>query len=174
MGKRDRPQHTKLVTEDRGSLSRFLAVRKDVRSKLDDWARSTSSGGRHVAAATMATLLNRIRACEFDYVEKLLQNFGRGAVKNVDGSLVELGKNAKGGAPRVFLHLRRRGFIFVAAGVEEGSTGCDELEDARQRTNALSGTSDDKLRTDEDIRRWLGDEHYDIEFLNEPRGTRRC
>lgn len=112
----------------------MLVVQEDVQDMLEQW--STHQGRKHTAAQMLAALDLLRRGC-VEAADVILKVSNRGSIVRAEGDLRELGKNCKGGAPRVFLLRRFRSYFFVAAGVEQGSTGCPEIPLAIVRALAI-------------------------------------
>lgn len=122
------------TAEAGAAKSRVLAIHRDVSGSIDSWASAPAKA--HFAARLQAIFVE-LRAGSEDQAEMLLKNAMRCAVKGADGNLLELGPNAKGGAPRAFVLRRYESYFFVAACVEEGQRGCRCLPDAKSRARDI-------------------------------------
>lgn len=119
-------------------MPRFVAIHSEVVEELRKWKE-----GDHVAraqwTARLTSVLRNLKrgGRSVDDAEMALRQLHHKPLKGAEGDVTELGKNCKGGAPRVFLLRRHRGWIFLAAGVEEGSSGAPQIPSAKARSKAL-------------------------------------
>lgn len=115
-------------------MLRIVAVHRSVTERLNEWSEDLTWSTR---AARFQAILNALKAGKLQEADLLLKTMVRSQIHNSDG-VVEYGKRQRGGAPRLFVISRFASYFFVAAGLEEGSTGCPEIEVARSRGTQLS------------------------------------
>ena len=152
------------TTPDKQML-RVVAVHRDVSKWLEQWS---SDFTWSTAAGRFTVILNAIKAGEIEKAQLLLKIMLRLPPIRNGGGVLEYGNNQRGGAPRLFVLNKFNSFFFVAAGLEEGSTGCPEIEVARFRGTQLS-----KLEPQPSVEAYkkaLGPE-YDVGLIP-PTGTR--
>lgn len=146
------------------SMLRVLAVHHCVTERLDDWA---SEPKWSTVAIRMMKTIDMLKRGKVAEAEMALDSLFRSVIHESAG-VREYGLRQKGGAPRLFVLHRIKSFFFVAAGLEEGSTGCPEVENAKERGRQLSKLA--PLPSVDALKRVLGRE-YDI-WLIPDQGTR--
>lgn len=124
----------KIQTAPSKPMLRVLAVHRDVTERLEEWSSDLKWS---TVAARFVGVLNSLRKGNIEEAEMALNSLYRSTIYEA-GGVREYGRNQRGGAPRLFVLLRSKSFFFVAAGLEEGSTGCPEIEVARSRGTQLS------------------------------------
>lgn len=116
-------------------MLRVLAVHRNVTERLEEWSSDLKWS---MVATRFTVILNAIKAGEIEKAQMLLKTMLRYPPIRNGGGVLEYGKVQRGGAPRLFILYKFDSFFVVAAGLEEGSTGCPEIEVARSRGTQLS------------------------------------
>ncbi len=153
------------VEDNPSTHPRAYAVRSDVRAHLDAWSKDRVKGK---FAAKMEAVFRNLKAGKLSHAEMGLKQIIRCAVAGATGDLKELGPNQKGGAPRVFLLLRHKNFYFLAADVEEGSSGARIIPTAKARSADICASN--PPRSLDEVKRMLGSD-YEVVVIAIPDET---
>lgn len=136
-----------------------MAVHRTVAGQLAAWR----APGSHCAefVARLDLLLERCLAGDQTSIQMLVRAMRQEGIYGVDG-LRELGpKKKQGGAPRAFYLREHAGTFLVAAGMETGTGGAQEIDVAKARARAILASPE--ALTDENVRRnWAAE--YGIRF----------
>ena len=116
-------------------MLRVVAVHRNVTDRLDEWSGDFKWS---TVAARFEAILVSLEAGDVGKAQLLMKAMLRYPPIRNGGGVLEYGKVQRGGAPRVFVLNKFDSFFFVAAGLEEGNTGCPEIEVARIRGTQLS------------------------------------